>query len=102
MSPNMAEQKYRVGVIGYGLSAKVFQIPFIQSNPRFELGAIVQRSGSEAVKNHPSATIYRTAVDLFADPKIDVVVVSTPPPSHYEFVSGALKAGKNGKLSRRL
>lgn len=97
----MASQPYRVGIIGYGLSAKVFQIPYILANPRFRLQAIVKRTGNEPAKDHPSVTIHRSAADLFADPNVDVVVVSTPPQSHYEFVSSALTAGKHGESGPR-
>lgn len=88
---------YQVGVVGFGLSAKVFQIPYIQSTPGFELRAIVQRSGNEAQEQHPEATVYSSPAELLADEKIDVVVVSTPPGTHFELVSGALNAGKHGK-----
>lgn len=87
----------RVGVIGYGLSAKVFQIPFIQASAAFSLAAIVQRSGDDAAKHHPEATIYRSVPDLLSDATIDLVVVSTPPPTHHDFVSAALQAGKHGR-----
>lgn len=91
-------KKYQVGVIGYGLSAKVFQIPYILSNPGFELRAIVQRSGNEAQEQHPEATIYRSPAELLVDERVDVVVVSTPPATHFELVAAALNAGKHGKF----
>lgn len=90
---------YQVGVVGFGLSAKVFQIPYIQSTPGFELRAIVQRSGSEAREKHPEATIYNSPAELLADERIDVVVVSTPPATHFELVAAALNAGKHGRFS---
>lgn len=91
---------FQVGVIGFGLSAKVFQIPYIQSTPGFELRAIVQRSGSEAREKHPEATVYSSPAELIADERIDVVVVSTPPATHFELVTAALNAGKHGKFFR--
>jgi predicted dehydrogenase len=94
----MADKKYQVGVIGYGLSAKIFQIPFILASKDFELGAIVQRSGNSAAQDHPEVKIYRAPDDLFNDETIDVVVVSTPPSTHFTLASAALNAGKHGKL----
>ncbi|VUC25261.1 unnamed protein product [Clonostachys rosea] len=82
----MEAGKYRVGVIGYGLSSKVFHIPFILNNSRFELGAIVQRSGDEAKTRHSPVTIHRSTEALFEDKTIDLVVVSTPPPTHFPLV----------------
>lgn len=96
-----SSSKIRVGIIGYGLSAKVFQIPFLAASPAYELRAIVQRSGGSAQQDHPSCTVYRLADDLFADTDVDLVVVSTPPPTHFDLTSQALKAGKHGKQSSR-
>jgi hypothetical protein len=39
----MASNQYNVGVIGYGLSAKVFHIPLINFVSDFRLYAVVQR-----------------------------------------------------------
>ncbi|KAJ4175318.1 hypothetical protein NW754_002320 [Fusarium falciforme] len=88
--------KYNVGMIGYGLSAKVFHVPYLQVNPQFAIRAIVSRSGNEEVqKDHPEATVYHSAVDLFKDKGIDVVIVATPPHTHYELATQALEAGKH-------
>ncbi|KFY25552.1 hypothetical protein V491_01693, partial [Pseudogymnoascus sp. VKM F-3775] len=70
-----------VGVIGYGMSAIVFHIPLIQTTPSFRLAAIVQRTpvpGNSAPDDHPDAKHYTSTSTLFADPTIDVVVVTTP------------------------
>jgi predicted dehydrogenase len=88
---------YNVGVIGYGLSAKVFHIPLIQAIPQsFNLYAIVQRRNTgEAESDHPNAKIFRSSEELFKDPKVDLIVVTTVPDSHYELCKLALEAGKN-------
>ncbi|KAF3482483.1 oxidoreductase [Arthroderma uncinatum] len=90
--------KYNVGVIGYGLSAKVFHIPFISAVPEFKLYAIVQRTPSasdDAQKDHPDSKIYRTVEDLVNDSAVDVVVVTTTPDSHYSLTKLALEANKH-------
>ena len=88
--------RFQVGVVGYGLSAKVFQIPFILASPEFELRAIVQRMGTSAKIEHPTCIIYTDADALFGDATIDLVIIATPPPTHFDLASKALKAGKNG------
>ncbi|KAF4460496.1 NAD binding Rossmann fold oxidoreductase, partial [Fusarium albosuccineum] len=93
--PTTMSKTYRVGVIGYGLSAKVFHIPFIQAAANLELGAIVQGQGDEAREQHPGCSVYKTSDELFADGSIDLVVLSTPPTSHFELAAGALNAGKH-------
>ena len=102
----MTSKKYNVGVIGYGLSAKVFHIPLIEAVPdSFKLYAIVQRSPKptdDAEKDFPGIKSYRTTEELFADPKVDLVVVTTGPDSHFELAKKALEAGKHGKPKHTL
>uniref|UniRef100_A0A8H7N4M1 Oxidoreductase n=1 Tax=Bionectria ochroleuca TaxID=29856 RepID=A0A8H7N4M1_BIOOC len=94
----MAEQVFNVGVIGYGLSAKVFHIPFIQLTPQFRLHSIVQRSpkeGNSAPADYPDLKHYNDANALIADPEVDIVVLSTTPDSHFDLTKAALEAGKH-------
>jgi len=89
---------YKVGVIGYGLSAKIFQIPFINDSSHFTLYSIVQRTpkaDDDASKDWPDAKIYRSADDLIADKDIDVIVITTAPDSHAALATQAMKAGKH-------
>ncbi|EXJ81161.1 oxidoreductase [Capronia epimyces CBS 606.96] len=94
----MAGGKYNVGVIGYGLSAKTFQIPFITAVPDFNLYAIVQRHPKpedDARKDHPSIKLYGSAEDLVKDDQVHVVVVTTAPDSHVQLAKLALQAKKH-------
>jgi predicted dehydrogenase len=80
------------------MSAIVFHIPLIQTTPTFRLAAIVQRTpvpGNSAPDDHPDAKHYTSTSTLFADPTIDVVVVTTPPDSHFDLCTSALQAGKH-------
>merc|ERR1712000_385015 len=59
-----------VGVVGYGLSAKIFHIPFITATPTLTLHSIVQRSpkdGNSAPADHPNLKHYTSADDLLAE-----------------------------------
>lgn len=94
----MSATPFRVGMIGYGLSAKVFHIPFIQAEPSFKLQAIVQRSpkpDNDASKDFPDATIHSSTDDLFKDADVDVVIVGTPPTTHLALAKQALESGKH-------
>jgi predicted dehydrogenase len=92
---------YKVGIIGYGLSAKIFHIPFLTSpstSHLYTLHAIVQRTpnpSSDPSKDHPGVTVYRSTDELFADPAVQLVIVTTAPASHYELASKAIEAGKH-------
>jgi predicted dehydrogenase len=81
-------------VIGYGLSAKVFHIPFITTSGEFEFTHILQRSSRDALEKHPHLQIVTTPEALFST-DIDLVIITTPPQSHYTLVKAALQAGKH-------
>jgi predicted dehydrogenase len=80
------------------MSAKVFHIPLILVTPSFKLHSIVQRTPKptdDASKDHPTTKIYNSADTMFADPSIDIIVVTTTPDTHFSFTKAALEAGKH-------
>ncbi|OAX80293.1 hypothetical protein ACJ72_05380 [Emergomyces africanus] len=94
----MASKTYNVGIIGYGLSAKIFHIPFIKAVPEFNLYAVVQRTpkpDDDVEKDHPGIKGYRSAEEMVKDAAVDVVVVTTTPDSHLALARLALEAGKH-------
>ncbi|KAJ4248812.1 hypothetical protein NW762_012650 [Fusarium torreyae] len=94
----MTTKIYNIAVIGYGVSARIFHLPFIHTTPSFRLYGIVQRRprpGSSAPDDYPAIKHYRNAEDMFADDAVDVVVITTPPDSHFEFSKRALESGKH-------
>ena len=91
-----------VGVVGYGFTAKIFHIPFIQQVPDLKLYAVVQRTptpDNDAEKDFPGIKSFRSAEDMVRDPAVDVVVVTTAPDSHYSLTKLALENGKHGQLA---
>ena len=103
----------KVGIIGYGGSAKYFHLPFILPNPDLEVVAFLQRAeapkdksnverGKHCTVDHPKAKHYRTPKDFFADADIELVVVCSSSETHFEFGELALKAAKNGEPIQRL
>jgi len=84
-----------VGLIGFGLAGRVFHAPLIHANPHLRLTHIVQRQGNESEKKYPQAKVMRNADELCAEPNVDLVVVATPNPSHFELAAKALQAGKH-------
>ena len=92
--------KFNVGVIGYGLSAKVFHIPLIKAIPELQLYAVVQRNpqpDDDAGKDHPDIKSYRSSEELVKDESVHVVVVTTTPQTHFELAKLALENGKHGR-----
>ncbi|EXJ66123.1 oxidoreductase [Cladophialophora psammophila CBS 110553] len=94
-----ARGKYNVGIIGYGLSAKIFHIPFVNAVPDFNLYAIVQRRpkpDDDASKDWPNIKAYRSTEEMVNDDQVHVIVVTTAPESHLELAKAALLANKHG------
>ncbi|KAK0636090.1 hypothetical protein B0T17DRAFT_503569 [Bombardia bombarda] len=92
-------KQFNVGIIGYGLSAKVFHIPFIALTKTLVLHSIVQRSPAptnSAPDDYPALAAHHTsAAPMLADPAVDVVIISTPPDTHFALARDALSAGKH-------
>ena len=94
----MASKPFNVAVIGYGLAAKVFHIPFILAVPDFKLYGVVQRSPKpedDASKDHPGIQSWRSAKEAFADSNVDLVIISSIPETHFEMCKDALESGKH-------
>lgn len=92
---------YNVGVIGYGLSAKIFHIPFINHCSSVRLHAIVQRQpkkDDDCRVDWPGVKHYPSAEELVGDGSVDLVVVTTTPATHFALASLAIQAGKHGTL----
>lgn len=73
-------------------------MPFINLTPGLKLHSIVQRSpkpGSSAPDDLPSLKHFTSVDEMLKDADIDLVVVTTPPDSHFEFTSKILESGKH-------
>lgn len=84
-----------VGIVGFGLACKVFHAPFVSAVPGLRLRAIVQRTGEDAARAYPEATIDRSLDELLRDDTVEVVVVATPNPTHFAMAKQALAAGRH-------
>lgn len=97
----MTQNKIRVAVAGFGISAKVFHLPFINILPhKYQLTGILQRKGNEAGEQYPSVKVLRDIDELVTDPEIDLVVITTPNDTHFPYAKKALEAGKHVVLEK--
>ena len=88
-------RKIIVGLVGFGLSGKVFHAPFIDANPDFELIKVVERKHNNSQKIYPYVAVVRNISDLLNDKEIDLIVITTPNTLHFEMVKNSLLAGKH-------
>jgi scyllo-inositol 2-dehydrogenase (NADP+) len=93
----MPTQTIRAGIIGFGLSGRVFHAPFLATNPAFSLEVISTSSperAAEARAQHPGAEIVATPDELLARASdLDLVVLASPAHTHLEQGLAALEAG---------
>jgi scyllo-inositol 2-dehydrogenase (NADP+) len=85
----------RAGVIGFGLGGKIFHAPFLQAIDGLELAAILERHGDAAAQAYPNVPIVRNVEELLAQPELSLVVVTTPPSTHFDLAQQCLEAGKH-------
>lgn len=86
--------KINVGIAGFGMSAQIFQAPFLHADERFHIKKIYERTTENSKKEYPYVEIVRTYADLLTD-DIDLVVISTPNNLHVPMAKEAMYAGKN-------
>jgi scyllo-inositol 2-dehydrogenase (NADP+) len=87
----------RVGLLGYGAIGHEHSAA-IALTQGLTLAAVCDPNPlriDAARELAPTVRGYRDGVDLLADDEVDLVIVSTPPSSHAEWVLKALEAGKS-------
>lgn len=87
----------RVAIAGFGLSGSVFHAPLIAAVPGFSLEVISTSDSARqaaASASYPGARIVDSPagiLDLAGD--LDLLVLGTPPATHYPLAKAALEAG---------
>lgn len=91
-----SERKIRVGVVGFGASGRYFHAPFLHTmEDMYEFRTVVERHTNEAVKIYPYIKTVRSTDELFDDPNIDLVIITTSNDLHYSLSKEALEKGKH-------
>ena len=87
----------RTGIIGFGLSGRVFHAPFLRTNPAFRLDLIATANAdraAEAKSHHPDAEIVGSPAELLERAgDLDLVVLASPAHTHAEQAIAAFEAG---------
>jgi scyllo-inositol 2-dehydrogenase (NADP+) len=84
-----------VGLIGFGVAGKAFHAPMIRAVTGLRLAAILQRTGSEVRQTYPDVHLVRNLEELLAITSIQLIVIATPPRSHFELAKQCLLAGRH-------
>ncbi|QCB96153.1 oxidoreductase [Arthrobacter sp. PAMC25564] len=96
MNPE-SSRPIRTAVAGFGLSGSVFHAPLIGANPAYSLDVIATSDAgrkASAAGRHPGARIVDTPADIIElNGELDLLVLGTPPATHYPLAKAALEAG---------
>lgn len=88
----------RTGIIGYGLSGRVFHAPFVDVVEGFELSKISTANPHNiriAQERYPDTTIVPDGQSIVTDDNIDLVIVTSPNTVHFNWAKAALLANKH-------
>ena len=88
----------RTGIIGYGLSGRVFHAPFVDVVDGYELTSI-GTSNPNSIKmvnnRYPSTLVVPGGQQIIDNKDIDLVIVTSPNTDHFRWAKEALNAGKH-------
>ncbi|CED85287.1 Predicted oxidoreductase [Phaffia rhodozyma] len=104
----MSSSPINVSVVGIGMSATVFHIPFIQALPeQFKLHSIVERKATSEKSDArdfygPDIKVVTSLQEVLEDDVVDAVFVTTINDTHYEFSKAILTAGKHVIIEKPL
>ncbi len=85
----------KTGIIGFGLSGKVFHAPFIHAHPGFHLKKIVERKGGFSKTIYPEVQIVKDYHELLEDNDLDLIVIAVPNLWHFAMAKDILESGKH-------
>jgi predicted dehydrogenase len=94
----------RIAVIGYGYWGPNLVRNVIERS-ELELAALCERDEARAAafaQRVPGVPIFTDLEQILGDPRIDAVLVATPPTTHHSLASAALRAGKHVLVEKPL
>ena len=84
-----------VGLIGYGYSGATFHAPLINKVKGLHLKAVTSSSASKVTKDYPHVEVVSDVNSMLSHTEIDVVIITSPNTTHYEYAKQAIAAGKH-------
>jgi scyllo-inositol 2-dehydrogenase (NADP+) len=85
----------QVGLIGYGLSGSVFHAPLIERVEGLNLFAVVSSNPAKVHRDLPGIQVIPNMETLLNMKEIDLIVISSPNATHYDYAKKAILAGKH-------
>ena len=93
-------QQLNVGIVGFGVTAQVMHAPFLKTLPYYNVVAVVERHSEKSKAFFGDMTVLKSFDALLEQSDIDLVVITTPNESHFEYAKKAAEAGKHVVLEK--
>jgi len=87
-----------IGFIGFGKSTTRYHLPYVLIRKNYRVSWIFNRRRKEELEASYAGRGIRFTDgldEMLADPALDLVVINTPPSTHYEYALAALSSGKH-------
>lgn len=93
-------EQLKVGIVGFGMTAQVMHAPFLKTIPGYNVVAAVERHSEKSKAFFEHITILKNFDALLERSDVDVVIITTPNDSHFEYAKKAVEAGKHVVLEK--
>ncbi|MCL7762564.1 Gfo/Idh/MocA family oxidoreductase [Polaribacter sp. Z014] len=85
----------KTGILSFGMSGSLFHAPFLNIHSGFELVGVVERKTKKAQSIYPNIKSFDSVDEILNDSEIELLVINTPSPTHFEFALKAIQAKKH-------
>jgi len=85
----------KIALVGFGLSSKIFHLPFILHSNKFQLVAVISSKPEEVHAQLPQVAVFGNLEEMLKKMDIDLVVISSPNHTHYELAKICLQYNKH-------
>jgi predicted dehydrogenase len=93
--------KIITALVGFGLSGRYLQAPFLIENPHFHLKYVVTQN-SNPLSIFPEIEACVSFEAVIADQSVDLVSICSPNATHYQYAKAALSANKHVMVEKPL
>ena len=83
---------FKVAMVGWGMSAKTFHLPYVLASGALQLVAVVTSQQAACRAQYPDVDIY-PSIDSLTSDNIDLAIVATPNHVHYSQAKQLLSQG---------
>jgi scyllo-inositol 2-dehydrogenase (NADP+) len=91
----MMDRVINTAIVAFGMSGKYFHAPFIDTSDKFNLYAMLERKTAHAKEIYPDVKIVKDLSQILTDKNIELVIISSPNDTHYEYAKTCLLADKH-------